>query len=152
MTVFDALNYKNEVFRGYITWGGLLLIKMLLMSLYTAFQRIQKGAYENSEDVGSHGESAIKKDKDVERVRRAHQNDLENIPAFLIASFMFVCVEPDPIAAFWMIRIAVVARFLHTIVYAIYPIRQPVRTLCFSICLAITLAMIIWSIVLFCHF
>lgn len=43
MAVYNALSYSNEVFRGYITWGGLLIIKMLCMSLLTAFQRMRKG-------------------------------------------------------------------------------------------------------------
>lgn len=42
MSVFNALNYNNEVFRGYITWGGLLLIKMLLMGFLTGAQRFRK--------------------------------------------------------------------------------------------------------------
>lgn len=43
MAVFNALNSNNEVFCGYITWGGLLIIKMLLMAFLTAFQRARKG-------------------------------------------------------------------------------------------------------------
>jgi hypothetical protein len=44
---------------------------MLLMSLLTAFQRNRKGAFENPEDVAIGGANAVlKKDDDVERVRR----------------------------------------------------------------------------------
>jgi len=72
-------------------------------------------AFENKEDmIGTKDE--IKKDEDVERARRAHLNDLENIPAFLLAGFMYVMTEPQPDVALWLIRIAVVARILHTIV------------------------------------
>ncbi|CRK96784.1 CLUMA_CG010045, isoform A [Clunio marinus] len=147
MTVFDALNYNNQVFCGYITWGGILLIKMLLMAFLTGVQRTRKSAFENPEDLGSRGETAIKKDPDVERVRRAHLNDLENIPAFLFAALFFVCSEPHPGVALWLIRIAVIARILHTIVYAIYPIRQPARGICFLTCLFITVFMIVWMTV-----
>lgn len=135
MAVFDALSYDNVVFRGYITWGGLLIIKMLAMSMLTATHRMVKGvryikvsrcvtrfqgefitfqAFENPEDAGASGE--LKKDNTVERVRRAHLNDLENIPAFLIAAFFYVMSEPQPDVGFWLIRVAVVARILHTIV------------------------------------
>lgn len=58
----------------------------------------------------------IKKSEDVERIRRAHLNDLENIPAFLIAALMYVMTEPQPDVALWLIRVAVIARILHTIV------------------------------------
>lgn len=41
MAVFDALNANNELFRVYITWSGILLIKIMLMSLLTVFQRFK---------------------------------------------------------------------------------------------------------------
>jgi hypothetical protein len=43
MSVAEALSYDNEVFRGYITWGGLLLIKLLLMAFLTSIQRMKHG-------------------------------------------------------------------------------------------------------------
>lgn len=71
-------------------------------------------AFENPEDAGANGE--LKKDENVERVRRAHLNDLENIPAFLIAALFYVMSEPQPDVGLWLIRIAVVARIGHTVV------------------------------------
>lgn len=41
--MLNALDFNNEVFRGYITYGGLLLIKMLMMSFLTGAQRFRKG-------------------------------------------------------------------------------------------------------------
>ena len=107
-------------------------------------------AFANPEDAGPNTE--LKIDEDVERVRRAHMNDLENIPAFIIAALFYVMTEPQSDVALWLIRIAVIARFGHTIVYAIYPIRQPARGICFITCLLITIFMIVWSIVHFFHF
>lgn len=43
MAVFDALNFNNEVFRAYITWCSILLLKVLLMAPLTGFQRFRKG-------------------------------------------------------------------------------------------------------------
>jgi glutathione S-transferase len=88
MAVWHTLSYDNHAFRVYITWGGLLLIKLLCMAFLTSFQRLRKGAVENPEDVTVRSNMEIKKDEDVERVRRAHLNDLENIPAFLFAALM----------------------------------------------------------------
>lgn len=116
MSVISALDFNNEVFRVYITWGGLLLIKLLLMAFLTGVQRFRKGAYENPEDLGGRENVEIKKDEDVERVRRAHLNDLENIPAFLLAGFFYVLTEPNKDLATILIRIAVLARIGHTIV------------------------------------
>lgn len=61
----------------------------------TGAQRFRKGAYDNPEDVGKRQRPEVKKHEDVERVRRAHLNDLENIPAFLIASLFYVMTEPN---------------------------------------------------------
>lgn len=137
MSVINALDFNNEVFRGYITWSGILLIKLLLMAFLTGLQRFRKGvslicqswecrddnynlinskAYENPEDIANRENVEIKKDEDVERVRRAHLNDLENIPAFLIAGLFYVCSEPNVDLALWLFRIAVLARIGHTIV------------------------------------
>lgn len=68
-------------------------------------------AFENSEDVAQSG-GEIKKDEHVERVRRAHLNDLENVIPFLIAALMYVITQPQPDVALWLIRVAVVARFV----------------------------------------
>lgn len=43
MGVINALDYNNEVFRGYITYGGLMMIKLLLMAFLTGVQRFRKG-------------------------------------------------------------------------------------------------------------
>lgn len=114
-----ALNFENEVLQGYITWGGIILIKMMLMSFLTGINRFRKGAFENPEDVRGRENVEIKKDEDVERVRRAHLNDLENIPAFLLAGFFYVLSEPQVDLALWLFRIAVLARIGHTIVSSI---------------------------------
>lgn len=102
------------------------------MAFLTAIQRIRKGvsnflwiskrlsivlylkAFENHEDAGANVE--LKKDENVERVRRAHLNDLENIPPFLVAALFYVMTEPQPDVGLWLIRIAVLARIGHTIV------------------------------------
>ena len=39
MAVFDILNANNDLFRIYITWCGILLIKTMLMSCYTVYLR-----------------------------------------------------------------------------------------------------------------
>lgn len=85
------------------------------LDLNYSFNMINQ-AYENPEDIRNRENVEIKKDENVERVRRAHLNDLENIPAFLIAGFFFVCSEPNVDLALWLFRIAVLARIAHTIV------------------------------------
>lgn len=88
MAYQDLLSYNNHAFRVYVTWGGFLLLKLIFMSFFTVFYRVRKGAVSNPEDIGAVPKSEVKCDDDVERVRRAHLNDLENIPAFMFAALM----------------------------------------------------------------
>lgn len=119
MAVWNTLNYSNDAFRVYITWGGFLLIKVLIMAFLTMFHRLRKGAVENEEDVHMGGSNmAIKKEESVERVRRAHLNDLENCIPFLLAALFYILADPDPDVAGWLIRVGVLSRYCHTIVYA----------------------------------
>lgn len=39
----NVLSVDSELLRGYITWGGILIIKMLLMASLTAVQRFRTG-------------------------------------------------------------------------------------------------------------
>lgn len=51
MAVINALDYNNEVFRGFITWSGLLIVKLLLMAFLTSFQRLRKGVSAYTLDI-----------------------------------------------------------------------------------------------------
>ena len=54
----------------------------------------------------------------VERSRRLHRNDLENIPAFLAAGLLFVIIDPTLWIAQVLMYGFVLARAAHFIVYA----------------------------------
>jgi uncharacterized MAPEG superfamily protein len=47
-----------------------------------------------------------------------HLNDLENIPAFLVAGLLFVAVRPSLWLATTLMATFVVSRLVHTVVYA----------------------------------
>ena len=78
--------------------------------------------------------------KDVERQRRAHLNDLENIPIFIIVAFLYTLTSPSTFIAVNLIRLFTLSRIIHSFVYAIYP-TQPTRGIVFGIGLLITLYM-----------
>lgn len=63
----------------------------------------------------------------------AHRNDLENVLPFLLMSLAYVACSPHPLTAKMLIRIGASARLLHTIVYAVLPLPQPTRAICFFI-------------------
>ncbi|KAK2148343.1 hypothetical protein LSH36_501g01141 [Paralvinella palmiformis] len=118
---------------------------MIFMSLLTSLVRSRKGAFSNSEDVAAFykGKNQDKKpilnDPDVERIRRNHLNDMENIPPFVLIGFLYVLTSPSPEIALWHFRIFAFSRILHTVSYQLA--LQPWRGLCFGIGLVITISM-----------
>ena len=54
----------------------------------------------------------------VDRSRRMHRNDLENIPAFLACGLLFVAASPSYLLANILMYTFVGARLVHTLAYA----------------------------------
>jgi glutathione S-transferase len=53
----------------------------------------------------------------VERIRRIQMNDLENLPYFLVAGFLYVFTEPNLLVAQWLFYGYVVTRVAHFAAY-----------------------------------
>lgn len=87
-------------------------------------------------------------DEDVERVRRAHRNDLENCLPFMAIAFLYTFTNPDAFIAINLIRAAVLARIGHTLFYAIMPM-QPWRAISYFVCLGVTAFMAIKTALFF---
>lgn len=88
-------------------------------------------------------------DPDVERVRRAHLNDLENIPIFIVAAWLFLMTNPSASTAILLFRLFTIARIAHTFVYAVVVIPQPARALSFGVGFFITVYMVFCSLIFF---
>ena len=56
-------------------------------------------------------------DDDVERYRRAHANDLENIPIFILISLFYLASNPSATAANVHFITFTASRILHTVAY-----------------------------------
>ncbi|XP_044730426.1 microsomal glutathione S-transferase 1-like [Chrysoperla carnea] len=119
---------------------------MLLMASLTAFQRLKRKVFANPEDTMVSGAKVALDDPYVERIRRAHYNDIENILLFISIGFLYSLTKPKPVIAVNLFRIFTIARFLHTVVYTIVIIRQPARALCWMTGYTITIFMAIWCI------
>ncbi|EDW30981.1 GL15177 [Drosophila persimilis] len=133
------LDRSNPVFACYLVWMSLLVLKMLCMSLLTARQRMRTKTFANPEDLRLPKLSEVRfGDAHVERVRRAHRNDLENVLPFMLMSLAYVATGPHPMVARLVIRIGASARVLHTMVYAFVPVPQPARALAFFTTFLIT--------------
>lgn len=146
---FSLLSKGNAVFEGFAFYAAILILKMMLMSFLTSLQRFRKKAFANPEDTVAHGVDVKQDDEDVERVRRAHLNDLENIPIFLLTGVLFVLSDPDLVFALMLFRLYTLTRIIHTIVYAIYVVRQPARFIAYIVGVVINIIMIVFVFINF---
>ncbi|XP_073829458.1 microsomal glutathione S-transferase 1-like isoform X3 [Musca autumnalis] len=138
----NLLSPDNPVFCCYCFWAGLLLLKMLLMTLITAVRRLTKKSFANPEDLALSKATEVNfHDPDVERVRRAHRNDLENILPYLLIALAYITTAPNIIVARLLFCIVAISRIFHTAVYAFRPIPQPSRAIAFFVPFTITLYM-----------
>jgi glutathione S-transferase len=127
------MNVDQDLFSAYAFYAGVVTLKMLVMSFLTARQRFANGVFISSEDIKGH-EKEYKAGQglsaDIERVRRAHQNDIENIVPFAILGFLYIFTNPAYSTALFCFRLFAGARILHTLVYLL-AVPQPARALCF---------------------
>uniref|UniRef100_A0A1Y9IVB9 Microsomal glutathione S-transferase 1 n=1 Tax=Anopheles minimus TaxID=112268 RepID=A0A1Y9IVB9_9DIPT len=130
-SVFESVN--DASLRAYLFWSSVLVMKMLIMSPLTSLTRVRKMAFANPEDASAVSKKLKPKldDPDVERVRRAHLNDLENILPFFVIGFLYLLTNPAPFLAINLFRAVAVSRILHTLVYAVVVVPQPARFLAF---------------------
>ncbi|XP_011214611.2 microsomal glutathione S-transferase 1 isoform X1 [Bactrocera dorsalis] len=149
----NYLTLDNPVFCCFLFWASVLVIKMLLMSLLTALQRFRnkildlfpqsclRKVFPNQEDLFFKDIEVQFNDPHVERVRRAHRNDMENILPYFTMALLYICTNPNPTVACILFRVVAIARILHTLVYAFYPVPQPSRIIAFGVAFAITIYM-----------
>uniref|UniRef100_A0AAZ3Q182 Microsomal glutathione S-transferase 1 n=1 Tax=Oncorhynchus tshawytscha TaxID=74940 RepID=A0AAZ3Q182_ONCTS len=102
-------------------------------------------AFANQEDTSLASSTGDKKklvrvDPDVERVRRCHQNDLENIIPFIVIGLLYTLTGPDLSTALLHFRVFVGSRLFHTVAYVL-PLPQPSRAVAFLIGLVTTSSM-----------
>ncbi|VVC94191.1 unnamed protein product [Leptidea sinapis] len=135
------LNILEPAVRSFIFYSGVLGLKVLSMVVLTAKQRYRKNVFANEEDAKFKNGIVKYDDPDVERVRRAHLNDLENIPLFWVLGALYLTTGPSSALAITLFRAYTAGRILHTLVYAVKPLPQPARGIAFGIPMFITLYM-----------
>ncbi|XP_034434724.1 microsomal glutathione S-transferase 1-like [Hippoglossus hippoglossus] len=134
----------SQVLQSYFTYATIVILKMMLMSPLTAYFRLTRKVFANLEDTKL-GSSAIDKklvrtDPDVERVRRCHLNDLENIVPFVVIGLLYALTAPELSAALLHFRIFAGARIFHTVAY-VGALPQPSRALGWILGLMVTFSM-----------
>ncbi|XP_030005301.1 microsomal glutathione S-transferase 1.2 [Sphaeramia orbicularis] len=137
---------EDQVLMAFTTYAAIVLVKMLVMGPLTGFYRFRRGSFVNEEDVSVRARTEEEKKKllrvhpDVERVRRCHQNDLENIIPFVLIGLLYSLTGPELSTALLHFRLFAGARIFHTICY-VGALPQPSRALCWILGLVVTFSM-----------
>lgn len=126
-----------------VLFSTLLVLKMFAVGGITANNRRLSKVVLNPEDVGvnpgSHAEAV--ESESVLRAKRAHMNDLENIPGFLVLATIFTLAGASSTAGWAYFGVYFVARVLHTICYLNG--LQPWRSLSFFLAQATMLGVVV---------
>ena len=120
----EKLNLQNPVFATYAIAASIMILKAVAMSWLTVVRMMQeKGGFRSPEDLRKTPLNPVPDPKQlqpnerVERIRRIHLNDLENLPFFLVAGLLFVLTNPPLLLTQWLMYGYVVSRLLHFAAY-----------------------------------
>ncbi|XP_040387501.1 prostaglandin E synthase isoform X1 [Cygnus olor] len=139
---------ENKVFLSFAFYSTILIVKMYVVAIITGQVRLRKKAFANPEDaLRNGGLQYYRQDPDVERCRRAHRNDMENIFPFLFLGAIYSLLEPSPAVARLHFFVFCAGRMVHTVAYLLR-LKAPTRSVaygvaqlpCFSMALQILLA------------
>jgi glutathione S-transferase len=121
----DTLSLQDPVFATYVIAATLMILKAVSMSWLTVVRMMQvRGGFRSPEDLKrtplnpAPDPKQLEPDERVERIRRIHLNDLENLPFFLAAGFLYVLTQPSLLLARLLLYGYVVSRLLHFAAYA----------------------------------
>jgi glutathione S-transferase len=120
----DKLSLQNPLFATYVIAATLMILKVVAMSWLTVVRMIQVNAgFRSPEDLRktplnpSPDPKQLERNEAVDRIRRIQLNDLENVPFFLVAGFLYILTEPSLIAARLLLYGYVVSRLAHFAAY-----------------------------------
>ena len=120
----SPISLHDPLFATYAIAACLVILKAAAMSWLTVYRMIRaKGGYRSPEDLRQTpfnpqpDPAQLAPNDYVDRVRRIHLNDLENLPFFLGAGLLYVLSGPSLLEARWVLFGYVVSRLLHFAAY-----------------------------------
>lgn len=120
----SAITFENPVFAAYAVASAIMVLKIMGQGWVTVWLMLRRGTgYASPEDLRpglinrAPDPAQLAVDPAVDRSRRMHRNDLENIPAFWAAGLLLVLSAPPAWLAFALFYGFVAARLLHAWAY-----------------------------------
>jgi len=120
----DKLSLNDPLFATYAIAATVLILKAVSMSWLTVFRMLsENGGFRSPEDAKrtrfnpNASPAQLAPNDRVERIRRIQLNDLESIPYFLVAAFLFILTQPPLLLAQLLLYGYVVTRLLHFAAY-----------------------------------
>lgn len=114
------IDTNDPVFAAYAISATLMILKVVAMSWLTVARMMQENAgLRSPEDLKktplnpNPDPSQLQVNERVERIRRIQMNDLENVPFFLAAGFLYALTSPTPWLAQVLFYGYALTRFLH---------------------------------------
>jgi len=118
------LSLSDPLFATYAVAAAVMILKAVSVSWLTVFRMMREnGGFRSPEDIKrtpfnpNPSPAQLEPNDRVERLRRIQLNDLESLPYFLVAGFLFVLTEPSLLLAQLLLYGYVVTRLLHFAAY-----------------------------------
>lgn len=134
---------SQPVFQLYAITSAVLVVILYSLAFLTAKVRGDKKKILNAEDIKVNSGAVLVEVEhlDVQRIKRAHQNSLENAVPFFVIAFLYSLTEPGLGWAQGFFFTFLGLRLFHAIFYL--TARQPFRTISFALGALINLAMVV---------
>ncbi|MBU2676688.1 MAG: MAPEG family protein [Gammaproteobacteria bacterium] len=134
----SVLSIDNPVFQTYLIAASIMILKLMLQPWMTVVRMMKVGGgFRSPEDLKktplnpNPQPAQLEINEYVDRSRRLNLNDLESIPGFLVAGFLFVLVEPPLLLTQILIWTYVAARAAHFVAYTTAQIHD-LRAFCWT--------------------
>lgn len=131
----------QPAFQLYALICAILVLIMYSLGFLTAKRRNERKVVVNKEDVGINGGANVGDvdHPDVQRIKRAHTNQLENAVPFFAIGFLYCLTDPSMLWTRIFFFTFLGMRLFHAIFYL--GAKQPFRTLSFGVGAIVNVAM-----------
>ncbi len=127
----------------YALSSAIVIVTMYGLGFLTAKKRAEKKAVVNPEDVKVNSGAKVVDEEhtEVQRVKRAHLNAMENAVPFFAIGFLYALTEPSVLMAKILFFTFVGVRLFHAAFYV--NAKQPFRTASFALGAVVNLVMLV---------